>query len=142
VWQQQLKPIADAMAAIDPDITLVAPDPALLDPELVGDDDTEDALKDYAADNYLHAHYWFGTCKMGPYDLGGVVDSSGRVYKTENLWVADASVFPIKVCGSLAAPCHCTRWTERDLCLGGETAGWQHAGACLPRWDDRRQEDP
>jgi hypothetical protein len=95
--QNQLKPLAEAMTAIDPAITLVTPDPALLDPALVGDDATEDALLDFVSDNYLHAHHWYGTCKMAPYEFGGVVDTRGRVYKTQNLYVADASIMPFKV---------------------------------------------
>lgn len=35
-----------------------------------------------------------GTCRMSGDEKGGVVDGNGRVYGTEGLWVADASVFP------------------------------------------------
>ena len=43
----------------------------------------------------LHYYHPVGTCKMGPgSDAGAVVDSSGRVYGAEGLYVADASIMP------------------------------------------------
>ena len=39
------------------------------------------------------------TCKIGPKDDGGVVDSSLKVYGVSNLRVCDASVFPDAVSG-------------------------------------------
>ena len=36
-----------------------------------------------------------GTCAMLPRDMGGVVDTSCRVYGTKGLRVVDASVFPL-----------------------------------------------
>jgi choline dehydrogenase-like flavoprotein len=35
-----------------------------------------------------------GTCRMSSSELDGVVDSRGRVWETERLYVADSSVFP------------------------------------------------
>ena len=43
----------------------------------------------------LHYYHPVGTCKMGPdSDAGAVVDSSGRVYGAEGLYIADASIMP------------------------------------------------
>lgn len=39
------------------------------------------------------------TCKIGPRDDGGVVDSALKVYGVSNLRVCDASVFPDAVSG-------------------------------------------
>ncbi|MEU4222772.1 GMC family oxidoreductase [Nonomuraea sp. NPDC026600] len=44
------------------------------------------------------AHYWHpvGTCAIGTDpDAGAVVDASGRLYGTDNLWVIDASIIPV-----------------------------------------------
>lgn len=44
------------------------------------------------------SHYWHpvGTCAIGPDpSTGAVVDGTGRVHGTENLWVIDASIIPV-----------------------------------------------
>ncbi|MFG1678870.1 GMC family oxidoreductase [Nonomuraea sp. NPDC049269] len=44
------------------------------------------------------AHYWHpvGTCAIGTDpDAGAVVDTSGRLYGADNLWVIDASIIPV-----------------------------------------------
>lgn len=43
------------------------------------------------------------TCAMMSQELGGVVDPEGRVYGTQNVWIADASIFPTQVSGHLSA---------------------------------------
>ena len=51
-------------------------------------------------DGYISASvggYWHpvGTCKMGPpSDTESVVDASGRLHGSENVFVADASIMP------------------------------------------------
>ncbi|KAF2993865.1 hypothetical protein E8E13_001105 [Curvularia kusanoi] len=42
---------------------------------------------------FVSAHQ-MGTCRMSSAEKGGVVDPTGRVWGTEGLYVADASVFP------------------------------------------------
>jgi choline dehydrogenase len=56
---------------------------------IVSDDDIRGFVKDNA-----WGHHASCTCKISPRSDGGVLDSSFRVYGTENLRVVDASVFP------------------------------------------------
>ncbi len=58
-------------------------------------------LFDFLFDNYVPAHHWHGTCKMGTDpSTGAVVDSAGRVYGVKKLRVADASIYPLKPDGN------------------------------------------
>ncbi len=51
--------------------------------------------EDVRGDN-LHYYHPVGTCKMGPEsDPTAVVDSHGKVYGVDNLYVADASIMPV-----------------------------------------------
>ncbi len=54
----------------------------------------EDELRDYALANVRTYHHPTGTCAMGPDPRQAVVDAGGRVYGTERLLVADASIMP------------------------------------------------
>ena len=87
-----MKPIYDAMHAMNPDVTLGVNIP-WYDTSEAGDQ----ALLNWILKHYVHSHHWFGTNSMKPYADGGVVDSSGHVYGTQNLVVADVSIFPLKV---------------------------------------------
>ena len=61
-------------------------------------------LFEFLFQNYIPAHHWFGTCKMGTDPKkGAVTDSGGRVYGVKRLRVADASIFPIKLDGNTGA---------------------------------------
>lgn len=67
-----------------------------------------DADSDSALDAFIRAHaesayHPCGTCRMGS-DADAVVDSQGRLRGVDNLWVADASVFPHLTNGNLNAP--------------------------------------
>ena len=56
---------------------------------------TDDELLDFARSRGSTAYHLVGTCKMGPRsDPMAVVDPQLKVYGTENLRVADASVMP------------------------------------------------
>jgi choline dehydrogenase len=50
-------------------------------------------IRGYIKDN-AWGHHASSTCKIGPRDGGGVLDSNFHVYGTQNLRVVDASVFP------------------------------------------------
>jgi 5-(hydroxymethyl)furfural/furfural oxidase len=55
----------------------------------------EDRLKDFVRNNVFGVWHPTGTCRMGdPSDPQAVVDPTGRVIGSENLYVADASVMP------------------------------------------------
>jgi len=58
--------------------------------------DIEDAVPDSipARDLYLYASHPMSTCRMGASPENAAVDPDGKVYGWENLYVADASVFP------------------------------------------------
>jgi len=67
-----------------------------------------DADSDSALDAFIRAHaesayHPCGTCRMGS-DRGAVVNPEGKVNGVDNLWVADASVFPHLTNGNLNAP--------------------------------------
>ncbi len=52
-------------------------------------------LGEYAHTHLISYRHASGTCKMGPpSDPTAVVDSSGQVYGTQNIFVADASLMP------------------------------------------------
>lgn len=48
-------------------------------------------------------NYGTGTTSMLPLDQGGVVDSSLKVYGTQNVYVADAGIIPLV--GAVSAMC-------------------------------------
>jgi 5-(hydroxymethyl)furfural/furfural oxidase len=55
----------------------------------------EERLADFVRRNVFGVWHPTGTCRMGdPSDTQAVVDSSGRVIGSDNLYVADASVMP------------------------------------------------
>ena len=58
--------------------------------------DIEGAIPDSipARDLYLYASHPMSTCPMGDDPATAAVDPDGRLYGWENLFVADASVFP------------------------------------------------
>lgn len=69
-----------------------------------GDDDDEARFEEWLARLRAHGNkppvtpfasaHQMGTCRMGARPHDGVVDPRGRVWGTEGLYVADASVFP------------------------------------------------
>lgn len=87
-----LKNINIALQQIDPLYQLVYPDPAILDdPVQVA------AFIREAVGSNLHFQ---SHCLMAPLTQGGVVDSYGRVYGTQNLIIADNSINPKVMDGS------------------------------------------
>ena len=79
---------------------IITQDPlkSLLEPPLVFTEEimADDAKLDQAiATNNSSAYHFAGTCKMAPFEKGGVVDPSGRVWGTKGLVVGDASIIPV-----------------------------------------------
>jgi 5-(hydroxymethyl)furfural/furfural oxidase len=68
----------------------------LLNGRAFGDVAADDGkLADFVRRNVFGVWHPTGTCRMGdPSDAQAVVDPSGRVIGSENLYVADASVMP------------------------------------------------
>ncbi len=66
--------------------------PAQFVPPIEADDD---ALMQVIKTGIRTEYHPSGTCAMLPQELGGVVDSRLQVYGTQNLRVADASIFPL-----------------------------------------------
>ena len=56
-----------------------------------------------------------GTVSMLPKELGGVVDSSLRVYGTSNVRVVDASIMPFQVSGHLTSTLYALSEKAADL---------------------------
>lgn len=73
-----------------------------LDPR---DDDiaTRAALDAWLMRKVRTSHHVCGTCRMGPADSGAVVGEDGRIHGLENVYVADASIFPTVIAANLNA---------------------------------------
>ncbi|KAF8695187.1 GMC oxidoreductase family, partial [Rhizoctonia solani] len=67
---------------------------------------TDDAINTYIANSVATEYHPIGTCSMLPLDMGGVVDTTLRVYGTSNVRVIDASVMPIHVTAHTMAPAY------------------------------------
>lgn len=93
IFKKQVLPIGLRMHEIDPQYDFIAP------PLSVLQDEDDDALIDYFRATVDHTHHWQGGIAMAPAELGGVVDSDGRVYGTRQLIVADASILPTGLFG-------------------------------------------
>ncbi|KAG8734908.1 hypothetical protein FRC10_011222 [Ceratobasidium sp. 414] len=65
---------------------------------------TDAAINTYVANSIATEYHPIGTCSMLPLDMGGVVDTTLRVYGTANVRVVDASVMPIHVTAHTMAP--------------------------------------
>lgn len=91
-YQIYLKNINDTLHATDPSYELLFPPRELLDdPDLV-----TEFVKEAAMSNQC----WQSHCRMAPLNQGGVVDSFGQVYGTQNLFVADDSIVPLAMDGT------------------------------------------
>ncbi|EGO24432.1 hypothetical protein SERLADRAFT_449204 [Serpula lacrymans var. lacrymans S7.9] len=66
---------------------------------------SDDELRELVRERVETIYHPVGSCRMAPYDRGGVVDSQLRVYGINNLRVCDASIFPKLVSGHTAGAC-------------------------------------
>jgi len=55
---------------------------------------------------------------MLPKEVGGVVDTSLKVYGTSNVRVVDASVIPFQVCGHLQSTVYAVAERAADIIKG------------------------
>ncbi|MEM8591524.1 MAG: choline dehydrogenase [Pseudomonadota bacterium] len=96
---------------------------------------SDEALNDFIRDHAESAYHPCGTCKMGAAsDPMAVVDPDCRVIGTENLRVADSSIFPRITNGNLNAPSIMTGEKAADHILGrrlppSNAEPWEH-----PSW--------
>lgn len=58
------------------------------------------------------------TASMMPKEVGGVVDTSLKVYGTANVRVVDASVLPMQVCGHLQSTVYAVAERAADIIKG------------------------
>ena len=58
------------------------------------------------------------TAAMLPKDIGGVVDTSLKVYGTSNVRVVDASIIPFQVCGHLQSTVYAVAERAADIIKG------------------------
>lgn len=87
-----IKDLNAAIQQIDPLYKLIFPDPEILDsPTLVSD---------FVKGNVSSNQHFQSHCRMALFSNGGVVDSTGRVYGVNNLFVADDSTVPQCMDGS------------------------------------------
>lgn len=91
-FQTYVKNINIALHNIDPTYELLFPDPAILD--------DLPALTEFIKEEIEGNQHWQSHCKMAAFDDGGVVDSTGRVYGVQHLFVADNSINPVGMDGS------------------------------------------
>lgn len=91
-FQIYIKNLSSELQAIDPTYQLLYPDPAILNDTV--------ALKNFIRENIEPNMHFQGHCRMAPLTQGGVVDSTGRVYGVQNLFVADNSINPTCMDGS------------------------------------------
>jgi len=67
------------------------------------DEEVYEKINEYIqSGNLEHAHHWTAQCKIGDNINNGVVNSDGKVYGCENLYVADTSIFPYPYDGNTA----------------------------------------
>lgn len=59
------------------------------------------------------------TAAMMPKEIGGVVDTSLKVYGTSNVRVVDASVLPFQVCGHLQSTIYAVAERAADIIKAG-----------------------
>jgi len=90
--QIYIKNINTALQAIDLDYELIVPNPNILTDDV--------AVINYIKENTNALQHFQSHCRMAPLNQGGVVDSTGRVYGVQNLFVADDSIIPLCMDGS------------------------------------------
>lgn len=106
-----IKDFTDQLSLIDPQYQMVYPDPAILT------DDTQ--LRDFILSTVGTDMHFQGHCKMAPLNQGGVVDSTGHVYGTQNLIVADDSIVPVAMDGAPMASAYMIADNIANLILSG-----------------------
>ncbi|KAL8718691.1 MAG: hypothetical protein Q9181_008169, partial [Wetmoreana brouardii] len=94
-------------------------------PTLQGDDDLgiENAIRNLTQSTWSHP---VGSCPMMPRRLGGVVDSTLKVYGIRGLRVVDASVIPIVPGSHTSSTVYAVAEKAADLIKAGGGDGIKH----------------
>ncbi|KAJ6140040.1 hypothetical protein N7471_006526 [Penicillium samsonianum] len=78
----------------------------------------DEGWADFIKSKYRSNFHPITTAAMLPKELGGVVDSSLKVYGTSNVRVVDASVMPFQVCGHLQSTVYAVAERAADIIKG------------------------
>lgn len=91
-FQTYIKQLNSTLHMMDNKYSLLFPTPEIID-------DVE-LLTEFIKEAVMSNQCWQCHCRMAPLNQGGVVDSTGRVYGVENLFVADDSIVPVAMDGT------------------------------------------
>ncbi|KAH8901341.1 GMC oxidoreductase [Thozetella sp. PMI_491] len=83
----------------------------------IGPDGTDAEYLAWFQNTSSGADHWIGSTAMMPRHLGGVVDSSLRVYGTSNLHVVDAGILPLQLTSHLMSAVYAITSRAADLIL-------------------------
>ncbi|KAJ5298380.1 uncharacterized protein N7443_006500 [Penicillium atrosanguineum] len=72
----------------------------------------------FIKNNFRSNFHPISTAAMMPKEIGGVVDTSLKVYGTSNIRVVDASVIPFQVCGHLQSTVYAVAERAADIIKG------------------------
>ncbi|CAG8306625.1 unnamed protein product [Penicillium salamii] len=75
----------------------------------------DEGWSDFIKQNYRSNFHPISTTAMLPKEVGGVVDTSLKVYGTSNVRVVDASVVPFQVCGHLQSTIYAVAERAADI---------------------------
>ncbi|CAG8947445.1 unnamed protein product [Penicillium salamii] len=75
----------------------------------------DEGWSDFIKQNYRSNFHPISTVAMLPKEVGGVVDTSLKVYGTSNVRVVDASVIPFQVCGHLQSTIYAVAERAADI---------------------------
>lgn len=115
VMLNYLKPWFDTLHAINPAYAITNPPAATLnDPNL---------LKTWILSSFTNNFHWTSTVKMSTSQLTGVVDPTGKVFGSDNLFVGDVTILPTVTDGN---PCQAAYLTgqlvAKGILSGGSTS--------------------
>ncbi|KAJ5269806.1 hypothetical protein N7505_005564 [Penicillium chrysogenum] len=81
-------------------------------------DADDEAWADFIKGKYRSNFHPITTAAMLPKEIGGVVDTSLKVYGTPNVRVVDASIMPFQVCGHLQSTVYAVAERAADIIKG------------------------
>ncbi|KAJ5690420.1 hypothetical protein N7462_004812 [Penicillium macrosclerotiorum] len=85
---------------------------------VVAADADDKGWSSFIKNNYRSNFHPISTAAMMPEEIGGVVDTSLKVYGTSNVRVVDASIMPFQVCGHLQSTVYAVAERAADIIKG------------------------